>query len=277
MKSVAWVTDSTCTVDPIYAKENHIYIVPLRLMIGEECYRETIDITADEFYEKMKTHEKVGSSQPPIGEFLELYENLKQNYDEIIAIHCSSELSGTMNTSLQAAEMAEIEVTSIDSKAGAFPLREMIMKGVQWHKMGQSVHEIKEKIEQMAHNVAFYVIPTSMQQLHRSGRVSGTQLLVSQLLRIHLLLKFDKGKVIVEDKIRTFKKTKQRMMDHLKSDIGRIKEVCIMHANNLDEAKEIEQEISIMDPALKTEIMTFIPVVGILAGEGTVALSWIRN
>ncbi|MNH85351.1 DegV domain-containing protein [compost metagenome] len=276
-KSIAWVTDSTCTIDPIYAKENHIYIVPLRLMLGDKCYRETVDITAEQFYEQLRDHEKAGSSQPPIGEFVELYESLKDKYDEIIAIHCSSELSGTMNTSMQAAEMAEVKVTGIDSQAGAFPLREMILNGVKWHKHGKTVQEIKERIEQMAHNLAFYVIPASLQRLHRSGRVTGTQLLVSQLLKIHLLLKFEKGKVLVEDKIRTFKKTKQRMIENLRMDIGKIKEVCIMHVNNLAEAQELERELTNLDPGLRTEIMTFIPVVGILAGEGTVAMAWVRN
>ncbi|GIP23956.1 DegV family protein [Paenibacillus sp. J22TS3] len=276
-KSIAWVTDSTCTLDPVYAKENHIYIVPLRLMLGDGCYRESVDITAEEFYDKLRLHDKAGSSQPPIGEFVELYESLKDRYDEIIAIHCSSELSGTLSTSIQAAEMAEVKVTGIDSKAGAFPLREMIKAGIHWHKCGKTVSEIKEKIEHMAHNLAFYVIPSSLQRLHRSGRVSGTQLLVSQLLKIHLLLKFEKGKVLALDKIRTFKKTKQKMLDHLKLDLGKIKDVCIMHVNNQAEAEELERELTVLDPNLRTEIMTFIPVVGILAGEGTVAMSWLRE
>lgn len=51
MKSIAWVTDSTCTIDPEFAKNNHVYIVPLRLIINNECYKENIDITIDEFYE----------------------------------------------------------------------------------------------------------------------------------------------------------------------------------------------------------------------------------
>ncbi|MGV2644799.1 DegV family EDD domain-containing protein, partial [Clostridium perfringens] len=97
MRSIAWVTDSTSTIDLEFAKENHIYIVPLRLILGQEAYREGIDISAETFYERMKDEPKVSSSQPPIGEFIELYESLKVKYDDIIAIHCSSELSGTLN------------------------------------------------------------------------------------------------------------------------------------------------------------------------------------
>lgn len=277
MRSIAWVTDSTSTIDPDFARENHIYIVPLRLILGQDAYKESIDISADDFYEKMKHESKVSSSQPPIGEFIELYESLKDKYDDVIAIHCSSELSGTLNSSVQAAEIAEVSASFIDSKFGAFPLREMVMAGINWNKLGCSIQEIKEKIETMVQNTSFYLIPASLNRLHASGRVSGTQLLLSNLLRIHLLLRFEEGKVVVEEKIRTFKKAKQKMVEALKQDIQKIKKVCIMHANNIEEAEEIEKEISFLHPSLKTEIMTFIPVVGVHAGEGTIAMSWIKN
>lgn len=277
MTSIAWVTDSTSTLHPDFAKDNHVYVVPLRLIVGGECYKENIDITAEQFYDRMRHHEQAGSSQPPIGEFIELYESLKDKYDQIIAIHCSSELSGTFSTSMQAAEIAEAPVTGIDSKVGAYPLREMITSGVHWHQMGLNVKEIKDRIEQLIHNMSFYMLPSSLSRLHRSGRVSGPQLVLGQLLRIHLLLKFDGGKVFVEEKIRTFKKAKNRLLDILKKDAALIREVCIMHAGNAEEAQRLDEEIREMAPGMATEIMPFIPVAGIHAGEGTLALSWIRH
>lgn len=277
MRSIAWITDSTSTIDPDFARENHVYIVPLRLIVGKDEYKESVDISAEDFYLKMENESKVSSSQPPIGEFIELYESLKGKYDDVIAIHCSSELSGTLNSSMQAAEIAEMSAIGIDSKFGAYPLREMVLAGIQWHKLGHSIQEIREKIETMIKNTSFYLIPASLHRLHASGRVSGTQLLLSNLLRIHLLLRFEEGKVVVEEKIRTFKKAKQKMIDTLKQDVDKIKKVCIMHANNKEEAEEISKEITGLHPSLKTEIMTFIPVVGVHAGEGTIALSWIKN
>lgn len=277
MKSIAWVTDSTCTIDPEFAKNNHVYIVPLRLIINNECYKENIDITIDEFYEKMRQHDQVGSSQPPIGEFIELYERLKEEYDEIIAVHLSTGLSGTYNASMQGAEIAEANVIGIDSKVGAYPIREMITRGIHWHKMGFTALEIKEKIENIIQNMSFYLIPASLSQLHRSGRVSGTQVVLSQLLRINLLLRFDEGKVIVVEKIRTMKKTKQALLDIFKQDAGLVSDVCIMHSNNLEMALKLEEDIKEMAPDLRTEIMTYIPAVAVHAGEGTVGLSWIKN
>lgn len=277
MKSIAWVTDSTCTIDPEFAKNNHVYIVPLRLIINNECYKENIDITIDEFYDKMRQHDQVSSSQPPIGEFIELYERLKEEYDEIIAVHLSSELSGTYNASMQGAEIAEAAVIGIDAKVGAYPIREMIMRGIHWQKMGLSGLEIKERIENIIQNMSFYLIPASLSQLHRSGRVSGSQVVLSQLLRINLLLRFDEGKVIVVEKIRTMKKTKQMLLDIFRQDVELVSDVCIMHSNNLEMALKLEEEIKEMAPLLRTEIMTYIPAVAVHAGEGTVGLSWIKN
>lgn len=277
MKKIAWVTDSTSTLDPVFAEQNHVYIVPLRVVFGEECYRESEDMSPELFYEKLETASKASSSQPPIGEFIELYESLKDQYDEIITIHCSTALSGTLHTSMQAAEIAGVKVTAIDSRAGAYPHREMILQGLEWQKQGASAAEIKANIEQMIENMSFYLIPASLQNLHRSGRVSGTQLILSQLLKIHLLLRFEEGKVVVNEKIRTFKRAKQRMLDVLKVDMEKVKHVCIMHANNPDEAVTIKQQISELLPRLKTEIMPFIPVVGIHAGAGTIGLCWFRN
>lgn len=277
MKKIAWVTDSTSTLDSAFTEQNHIYIVPLRIVFGEECYRETEDISPDTFYEKLEVSSRASSSQPPIGEFIELYESLKDRYDEIITIHCSTALSGTLHTSMQAAEMADVKVTAIDSRAGAYPLREMIMQGLEWQKQGCSAGEIKSRIEQMIDNMAFYLIPASLQNLHRSGRVTGTQLIISQLLKIHLLLRFEEGKVVVNEKIRTFKRTKERMLDMLKKDMEKVKHVCIMHANNHEEAHTIKQQITELLPRLKTEIMPFIPVVSIHAGAGTIGLCWIRS
>ncbi|WP_458122101.1 DegV family protein [Paenibacillus sp. Z6-24] len=277
MRTIAWVTDSTAMIDPVFASENNIYIVPLCLIAGDEVYRENIDITAEQFYEKMRVHDRVGSSQPPIGEFIELYEQIKDKYDDIIVIHCSSELSGTYNSSLQAAEIAEVSVIGIDSKVGAFPLREMVMQGIEMQRQGKTALEIKELIDGMIQEMSFYMIPASLSQLHRSGRVSGTQLMISQLLSIHLLLRFEEGKVIVEDKIRTMKKAKLRLLDILKKDVEHIRDVCIMHANNMEGAFKLKEEIAHMAPRLQIEIASFIPVAGIHAGEGTLALAWIKN
>ena len=277
MRKIAWVTDSTSTIDSAFAEEHDIYVVPLRVVFGENSYKEMTEITVEQFYERLSLSGKASSSQPPVGEFLQLYERLKEHYDDVIAIHCSSQLSGTLHTSIQAAEMAGVEIVAIDSKAGAFPLREMILRGIQWQKEGATPQQIKQKILLLIEKMSFYLLPTSLAQLHRSGRVSGTKLLISQLLKMHLLLRFEEGKVVVFDKIRTLNKAKQRMLDLLGQDYNKVRQVCIMHANDYEKAKLLQQHINNTMPKLSTEIMSFIPVVGVHAGEGTLGLCWFTN
>src|SRR5690625_6364164 len=96
MKKIAWITDSTCGLPEEFIKKNNIHVLPLSVIVNNISYRDDIDITKDEFYEKLKV-DGIGAktSQPAFGEFIKLYEKLKEEYDYGIAIHASSELTGT--------------------------------------------------------------------------------------------------------------------------------------------------------------------------------------
>src|SRR3954466_4725632 len=100
-KKVAWITDTAALLDPTFIEKNNIYVLPLNIVFEDGAFKETIDMTHDEFYDKLRTakiHPK--TSQPPIGEMVQLYEDLKaKGYDCAVAVHTSSELSGTYNSS----------------------------------------------------------------------------------------------------------------------------------------------------------------------------------
>ncbi|MEH7083644.1 DegV family protein, partial [Neobacillus drentensis] len=84
---IAWITDTTASLSQEFIEENNIHVVPLNIIINQESYKETIDITQKEFYERMKQEDsKFQTSQPGLGDFVELYTKLKENYDFGIAI-----------------------------------------------------------------------------------------------------------------------------------------------------------------------------------------------
>src|SRR5690606_4919798 len=123
MKKIAWITDSSCGLSPEFARENNVFIVPLNVVINGKSYKEDIDITKDEFYQLLKEHgDDAKTSQPAFGDFLELYERLKDGYDHGIAIHASSQLTGTYQSSISAAEMTGFKAEVIDSKMGDYAL-----------------------------------------------------------------------------------------------------------------------------------------------------------
>jgi DegV family protein with EDD domain len=129
---IAWITDTTASLSKEFIEENNIHVVPLHIVINQESYKETIDISQKEFYERMKKEDsKFQTSQPAIGDFVELYTKLKEDYDYGIAIHASSLLSGTFQTSVMAAEMADFKLLAIDSQTGSYPLSFLVKKGIE--------------------------------------------------------------------------------------------------------------------------------------------------
>src|SRR5699024_5531186 len=212
MKKIAWITDSTCGLPPEFIEENNIYVVTLNVIINGVSYKEDIDITKDEFYEKLKQPDvDATTSQATLGDFIELYEMLKKEYDCGIAIHASSELTGTYNSSVTAAEQTGFPVEVIDSKIGNYALGKMIRNGLDLQAKGKSYEAIVSLIREYPALAEMYLLPSRLDQLKKSGRVSKGQAILASLLNINLLLGFDEGKVVVVDKIRSKKRAKKRL------------------------------------------------------------------
>src|SRR5690625_6488253 len=108
MKKFAWITDSTCGLSAQFIKEHNIYVLPLSVIINGVSYKEDIDITKEQVYEKLQEHgEGATTSQPSCGEFIDLYEALQEKYDYGIAIHASKALTDTYERSNIASQQTE--------------------------------------------------------------------------------------------------------------------------------------------------------------------------
>ena len=116
-------------------------------------------------------------------------------------------------------------------------------------------------------------------KLHKSGRVSGTAMFISNLLNIKLVIKYDDGICVVDQKVRAEKRAKQAIIDKLNAAVQQsiIREVAIIHTNNEDGAKAWKSELQNDYPSIQFVIMELSAVVGALTGEGTVGLSWVRE
>src|SRR5690625_3454358 len=124
-----------------------------------------------------------------------------------------------------------------------------------------------------------YLLPESMTKLKRSGRVSTTQAVFASLLNINLLLRFQNGKVIVEDKIRTKKRAERRLFQTISEAVKayQLKEICVMHAGMKERAQMWKEEIENVHKQLKVKIETLVPVAGVHTGYGTMAVAWLND
>lgn len=280
MKKIAWITDSSCGLSPEFARENNVFIVPLNVVINGKSYKEDIDITKDEFYQLLKEHgDDAKTSQPAFGDFLELYERLKDGYDHGIAIHASSQLTGTYQSSISAAEMTGFKAEVIDSKMGDYALGSMIKKGIQYVKEGYSLEQVASKLRELPDRAQMYLMPQNFEQLRKSGRVSTAQSLFASLLNIHLNLGFDNGKVVVKDKVRIKKRAKKKMFQLLQEAMEKyeLKEICIQHAGVREQAEAWKNEMQELYHELIIHIQTLVPVAGVHTGHGTMCISWLRE
>ncbi|MDR7235588.1 DegV family protein [Neobacillus drentensis] len=275
---IAWITDTTASLSNEFIEQYNIHVVPLHIVINQESYRETIDITQKEFYERMKKEDsKFQTSQPAIGDFVELYTRLKEDYDYGIAIHASSLLSGTFQTSVMAAEMADFKLLAIDSLTGSYPLSFLIKKGIELMEQGLDISEVIAKLNTLRENTRLFLVPSSLDQLRKSGRVSGGQAILASLFNIKPILSIEDGGAKIKDKVRTEKRALAWLINNLKTDLETkiVKKVAIVHANDSERAAEFEKLVNETFPDIETESMMLITVAGVHTGVGTLGLSWV--
>ena len=279
MKKIAWITDTAAQLDDAFIKKYDVHVLPLGVVFSDGSYRETIDITKDEFYDKLRDA-KVSpkTSQPIIGEILALYEKLQaEGYDFAIAVHLSSGLSGTFDSAQTASKMLDFQVYPIDSKIGSFPMVKMIEIGHEMFASGKNVEEVVKTLNAMTANSKLSFIPGGLGQLHKSGRVSGTQAFLSNLLNIKVIISFENGKAIMKEKVRSIKRAKVKVTDLLRDDMakGVVPEVAVIHCHNAHDAEIWKNELLQEFPKLHVQVVSLSVCVAVHAGEGTTGLSWV--
>ena len=165
------VTDSTSDLPQSYLKENSINVIPLNVTIDGKSYIDQIEITSEEYIEYMEQDADVKTSQPAIGEFINLYEELAGDDVEIISIHMSSGLSGTYNTAYQASEMVDANVTVIDSKSISNGLAYQIKHIVELIEQGTSTTDIVKSVKELQENTKLFVVIGQLNQLIKEDNI----------------------------------------------------------------------------------------------------------
>ncbi|MFJ7848241.1 DegV family protein [Peribacillus sp. NPDC097224] len=276
----AVVTDSTAYIPKEMRERLHIHMMPLNVIFSNEAYREEVDITADEFYEEVKKQEKLPTtSQPPIGLFVEKFEELKQNYDDVISIHLSSGISGTYQGAIAAGDMVEgIQVHAFDSEISCMVQGLYVLEAAQMALDDKSADEIMARLREMKQSVRAYFMADDLSHLQRGGRLSSAQALIGSLLQVKPLLHFVDKVIVPFEKIRTRKKAMKRIADLLGEDAasGLPYRAVIIHAKREEEATEWKTELEARFPNVEFSLGYFGPVIGTHLGEGAMGMGWYK-
>ncbi|PLR78253.1 fatty acid-binding protein DegV [Bacillus sp. V3-13] len=276
----AVVTDSTAYIPKDLREKLNIHMIPLSVIFGDETYKEEVEISAAEFYEEVKHKELPTTSQPSIGEFAALYEELAKEYDAVISIHLSSGISGTFQGAVSAGSMVDgIKAYPFDSEISCMMQGFYAIEAAEMAKQGIAAPEIIARLQEMKQSARAYFMVDDLSHLQRGGRLSSAQALIGSLLQVKPLLHFVDKKIVPFEKIRTRKKAMKRIVELLEEDVksGAPFRAVIIHANREEEAKEWKAELEAAYPNVEFMISYFGPVIGTHLGEGAMGLAWVKK
>lgn len=283
MNKAIIVADSTADVPQEMVKEYGIHIVPMRLSFGEQSYVEGVDITVEEFYDKLtKSKDLPTTSQTSPSQYVEIYRELMQNHpgSPIISIHISSGMSGTYQSALLAKTMLEedlgvdVDITVIDSLCATYGFGLQVVLAARLAKDGASAEEIRNEVERVGQSRRLYFLVDTLEYLQKGGRIRNAAAIIGTLLNIKPILSVDQEGVIYPvDKVRGRKKAVSRVIELFQNDFGDHKDinVAVCDAINPEGAEEIIELLSqhfTLHEVVRTNIGA---VVGTHVGPGTVA------
>ncbi|WP_106496660.1 DegV family protein [Lentibacillus sp. Marseille-P4043] len=275
---IAVMTDSTAYI-PVETREKlGIHMVPLSVVFGDTSYQEEVDITTEEFYQKVRQAEELPkTSQPSIGYITSKLNELAADYDAVISIHLSSGISGTLQAVASAGEMVDgIKVYPYDSELSCMAQGFYVLEAVEMVKAGHTPEAIIDRFNEMKQSMRAYFMVDDLKNLQRGGRLNSAQAIVGSLLQVKPILHFVDKVIVPFEKIRTRKKALNRIIGLVEDDINKGKDlrVVVIHANCEHAAIELQKEIDEKSPTLDSSISYFGPVIGTHLGEGALGVAW---
>jgi DegV family protein with EDD domain len=273
--TVKIVTDSLSDIESDMAGEMGITVVPLYVRFGEKVYRDRVEITTDEFYHRL-VHDDVlpTTTQPSPGDFLEVFNKLVKETDEILVIVVSSKLSGTYQSALQAKSMVEgkCRIEVIDSETVIMGLGLIVLSAAKAARDGAGLDDLVDLVRgAMPRSHAIMSFDT-LKYLAKGGRIGRAQGLLGALLSFKPILTVKEGVVSPVTKVRT----KSAGMDYLCNFVAgfsKIEELAVEYATTPDDADELIKRISSLFPEERIYRATVSPVIGTYTGPNVLSVS----
>jgi DegV family protein with EDD domain len=276
MKRVIVVTDSTAGMPADLAAQHGIPIIPLWVHFGETAYRDSVDLTTEEFYPMLaRARTLPTTSQPSVGEFVELYRSLAGEASAIVSIHISSDLSGTVASALAARQLFdEVPVHVVDSRSAAMGLGLIALAAARAAAHGCSAEEVAAVAERIVPRMNVIIALDTLEYLHKGGRIGGGTALLGSLIQIKPILEVVNGRIEALDKVRSRRKAMDRLMEIVAGRSGREGglHASALHAQAREDAEAIRDRLSRAYPLKELYIAGVSPTIGTHVGPGTAGI-----
>lgn len=246
MARIAIVTDSTASLPQEMARQHDIHVVPLKVSFGPDTFRDGIDITSSQFVERLQhAKELPKTSQPSIGDFIETFEQLGEEYDSVIAVLITSKLSGTYSSATQAADdLSKHKITVIDSLNIFMGHGFMAIRAAEAAAAGESHENIVRMVEDMKKRMSLLLVVDTLEYLQRGGRITGAAAFLGGMLNLKPLLELKDGALEPLQRIRSKKKANERLAELVVERCGdRPAHIALGYAGNQPEITQVWNDL----------------------------------
>lgn len=279
---IAVVTDSNSGITQKQAKELGIYVLPMPFTINGHTFYEDIDLTQEQFYEKLEEGADIATSQPTIENLLGLWKDLLRSYDQIIHIPMSSGLSGSCATAMAMAQDYEGKVFVVDNQRISVTQRQSALDALELAEQGMDAETIREKLLENKLESTIYITLDTLKYLKKGGRITPAAAALGTILKLKPVLQIQGEKLDAFAKARTVKQAKTIMIEAIKKDIwerfGNDASpenvwIAIAHTNNRANAEVFREELLKEFPNHKIHIDPLSLSVSCHIGPGALAVT----
>jgi DegV family protein with EDD domain len=277
MSKIKIVTDSTMDMSKEMADQLGIVIVPLSVTINGETYLDRVEIQPAEFIETMKSLDELPkSSQPSTGTFLEVYDRLGEEGYEVISIHMTGKMSGTVRSAESAAQMTQTKVTVIDSEFISIALQFQVKEAAEMSKQGKSLEEILNRLDKVRTRTKLYIMVDTLENMVKGGRIGKGKAFIGSLLNIKPIASLEGAEYNPVAKVRSHSQVVKYMAKQFGEDVkGKtIRGAGLVHAEAHDLAAKVKESIIDLTGYQDISIDYTGPTISTHTGPGAIALMY---
>lgn len=281
MSRVAVVSDSNSGIAQQEAKELGVYILAMPFFINNETFYEDVDLTQEEFYNRLKEGCEISTSMPSIASVTELWDELLKEYDEIVHIPMSSGLSSSYETAAMLALDYDGKVFVVNNQRISVTQRQSVLDAKALAEKGYQASAIKEILEREKFESSIYIMVDTLAYLKKGGRITPAAAALGTLLRLKPVLQIQGEKLDAFAKARTVKQAKSLMIDAMKNDFtnrfhdseGKNMYLEMAYTHDLEAAEEFKKEVQAAFPGSEIIMNPLSLSVSCHIGPGALAVA----
>lgn len=267
------VTDSTSDLPAGVVRELGITVVPALVQFGDRVYRDGVDLSTDEFYNKLQINSVLPrTSAPSPGTFKEIYGRLAREADGIVSIHVSAQMSATCDAARVGSADLKCPISIIDSQTASMACGLLVIVAARAARDGASLSGIEALVQAAVPRTITYGVFGTLEYLYKGGRIGRAQAFVGSMLKVNPILAIRAGEIVPIARIRTRPRAIERLCEIL-LDSGVPQEMSVMSTTEPEEAEALAQRLSTLFPPERMYRASIGPAMGTYVGPGAVGVS----